>query len=291
MTTAASAATTAATPAATTSAGVSTVTPSATTAPLTALTAVLRIVGTDVWPFDNTQITKLTEALAATMTTITAADINTLSAVQTSSNSSRRLLTSESADVTTQLDAGSTAAVSTVATNLNSVVSAGTLATSLTSYGVSTSSISVVSAMAAAKTADTSDCTSGAINGICIGDTTSTGLATGAIIAIAVVGGIVSLVLATIIFCCCRTRWHSRAAAVEAAAVAKAQPPKQPMTPTMPEPFAVNYPQFSGQKSLPARSGSYIPPRTISKGKSGLGSTTLTANAAGNATPNPAARQ
>jgi hypothetical protein len=34
-------------------------------------------------PFDNTQITKLTEALAATMTTITAADINTLSAVQT----------------------------------------------------------------------------------------------------------------------------------------------------------------------------------------------------------------
>jgi hypothetical protein len=41
--------------------------------------------------------------------------------------------------------------------------------TSLTSYGVSTSSISVVSAVAAAKTADTSDCTSGAINGICIG--------------------------------------------------------------------------------------------------------------------------
>lgn len=77
------------------------------------------------------------------------------------------------------------------------------------------------------------------------GGSTSTGLATGAIIAIAVVGGIVLLVLATIIFCCCRTRWHSRAAAVEAAAVAKAQPPKQPMTPTMPEPFAVNYPQFS----------------------------------------------
>ena len=32
---------------------------------------------------------------------------------------------------------------------------------------------------------------------------------------------------------------------MEAAAVAKAQPPKEPMTPTMPEPFAVNYPQFS----------------------------------------------
>ena len=44
------------------------------------------------------------------------------------SNSSRRLLASESADVTTQLDAGSTAAVSSVATNLNQVVSGGTLA-------------------------------------------------------------------------------------------------------------------------------------------------------------------
>ncbi len=41
-------------------------------------------------------------------------------------------LASESADVTTQLDAGSTAAVSTVATNLNSVVSAGTLAVGYT---------------------------------------------------------------------------------------------------------------------------------------------------------------
>ena len=44
------------------------------------------------------------------------------------SNSSRRLLATESADVTTQLDAGSTAAVSSVATNLNQVVSGGTLA-------------------------------------------------------------------------------------------------------------------------------------------------------------------
>ncbi len=48
------------------------------------------------------------------------------------SNSSRRLLASESADVTTQLDAGSTAAVSSVATNLNQVVSGGTLAVGYT---------------------------------------------------------------------------------------------------------------------------------------------------------------
>ena len=38
-----------------------------------------------------------------------------------------------------------------------------------------------------------------------------------------------------------------------------------------------------GQKSLPARSGSYIPPRTMSKGKSNVAQTNLTANAAANA--------
>ena len=43
------------------------------------------------------------------------------------SNSSRRLLAASSADVTTQLNAGSTAAVTTVATDLTRVVSGGDL--------------------------------------------------------------------------------------------------------------------------------------------------------------------
>ena len=77
------------------------------------------------------------------------------------------------------------------------------------------------------------------------GDDSKAGLSLGAIIAIAVVGGLVLMVVSTIIFCCCRARWNSKAAAVEAAIVAKQQPPKQALTPTAAEPFAVNYPQFS----------------------------------------------
>ncbi|KAL3152720.1 hypothetical protein ABBQ38_012311 [Trebouxia sp. C0009 RCD-2024] len=97
-------------------------------------------------------------------------------------------------------------------------------------------------------------------------------------IAIAIVGGVVVLVLATIVFCCCRARWRNRASAIAAATLAKSQPKDEPMTPTGPLPFAVNYPQFQGQKSGLPRSGSYIPPRTISKGKSGMGATNMTAS-------------
>ena len=47
------------------------------------------------------------------------------------SNSSRRLLSSSSADVTTQLNAGSASAVTAVATDLNRVTTGGDLAVSL----------------------------------------------------------------------------------------------------------------------------------------------------------------
>nr|QOL01288.1 putative extracellular protein TR9_089 [Trebouxia lynnae] len=272
-------ATPAATPAATDSLGVSTVTPTAGSSESTALTVVLRIAGNDVWPFDNTKIAGLTQSLAAVMTSITPSDVNTLSAVQTASNTSRRLLASSSADVTAQLNAGSTAGVTVVATDLNKVVASGSLASKLSTNGVKASSVSVLSATADSQVDDTSSCTNGAINGICIGKSTRNGIGSGAIIAIAAVGGIVILVLATICFCCCRSRWRNRASAIEAATLAKAQPKPEPMTPTGPAPFAVNYPQFQGQKSgLPARTGSYIPPRTISEGKSGA--TAMTANAA-----------
>ena len=71
-------------------------------------------------------------------------------------------------------------------------------------------------------------------------------------IAIAVVGGVVVLVLATIVFCCCRSRWRNRASAIEAATLAKSQPKVEPMTPTGPAPFAVNYPQFQVRMPLMA---------------------------------------
>ena len=48
------------------------------------------------------------------------------------SNSSRRLLADSSADVTTQFDAGSTDAVTSVATDLTSAVSSGELLVSMT---------------------------------------------------------------------------------------------------------------------------------------------------------------
>lgn len=83
------------------------------------------------------------------------------------------------------------------------------------------------------------------------GKSTRNGIGSGAIIAIAVVGGIVVLVLATIIFCCCRLRWRNRASAIEAATLAKSQPKADPMTPTGPAPFAVNYPQFQVQHPFP----------------------------------------
>lgn len=76
------------------------------------------------------------------------------------------------------------------------------------------------------------------------GKSTRNGIGSGAMIAIAVVGGVVVLILATIIFCCCRSRWRNRASAIEAATLAKSQPKVEPMTPTGPAPFAVNYPQF-----------------------------------------------
>ena len=83
------------------------------------------------------------------------------------------------------------------------------------------------------------------------GKSTRNGIGSGAIIAIAAVGGIVILVLATICFCCCRSRWRNRASAIEAATLAKAQPKPEPMTPTGPAPFAVNYPQFQVQPFTP----------------------------------------
>ena len=62
----------------------------------------------------------------------------------------------------------------------------------------------------------------------------------------------VVLVLATIVFCCCRSRWRNRASAIEAATLAKSQPKVEPMTPTGPAPFAVNYPQFQVRMLLMA---------------------------------------
>ncbi|KAL3152718.1 hypothetical protein ABBQ38_012309 [Trebouxia sp. C0009 RCD-2024] len=122
----------------------------------------------EIQPFDNTKIAALTQSLAATMTSITASDVNTLSAVQTVSNTSRRLLASSSADITTQLDAGSTSALTTVATDLNRVANDGSLVSKLSSNGVRASSVKLLSAAAAEKMS-TSSCNNGAINGICIG--------------------------------------------------------------------------------------------------------------------------
>lgn len=84
------------------------------------------------------------------------------------------------------------------------------------------------------------------------GKSTRNGIGSGAMIAIAVVGGIVVLVLATIVFCCCRARWRNRASAIEAATLAKSQPKDEPMTPTGPLPFAVNYPQFQVNPLAPS---------------------------------------
>ena len=82
-----------------------------------------------------------------------------------------------------------------------------------------------------------------------VGKSTRNGIGSGAMIAIAVVGGVVVLVLATIIFCCCRSRWRNRASAIEAATLAKSQPKVAPMPPTGPAPFGGNSPQFPVKKA------------------------------------------
>ena len=75
------------------------------------------------------------------------------------------------------------------------------------------------------------------------GTSSKAGFNTAAIIAIAVVGGAILLVLIAVITCCCRSRYKAKEAAAVGAVADKGPAPKA-VTPTAPEPFSVNYPQF-----------------------------------------------
>jgi hypothetical protein len=237
---------------------------------LNALDATLVISGENMWPFDNTKIIILTQALVATMTTITAPDVNTLSATQAVVlNSGRRMLlqstssTITAANVLMEFNAGIPANVPAVSADLQRVVVSGSLSSEMTKLGLSNTGVYILSSKAAAMQS-TSKCAQGSINGICIGSSaSSTAISLGAIIAIAVVGGAVVLLIMIVILCCCMSRLRARDAA---AAAAVAGPKKQKELPasTAP-PVTLNYPQFASQTGL-----TYIPPRPAKTVSGGL---------------------
>ncbi|KAK9903383.1 hypothetical protein WJX75_004519 [Coccomyxa subellipsoidea] len=223
--------------------------PSPTPTPKNMLNAALYLQGPNVWPLTTDKLIVLVKALADTMTTIQASDVNVLNVAK--AVATRRMLlqnaaTDSAAVVQVQMTGTSENQTTLIAQELGTVVSNTNLQASLYQKGLELTRLKVLSTTTSVPLASSGTCSQGSINGICIGTSTAKiSKTTIIILAVCLSGGVALLVLFFIVI----MLWTARKRHLnqKKAEAAKATP--KAMTPSAAYPYYETKPmQFRGVK-------------------------------------------